>query len=499
MHADEAVHADKLGTLLEGGGYAYDPTEYHGPTLYYLTLPAAWLRGQAQYADLDEVTLRGVPAVMGVALVAAHLAARSFLGAWPTALAALLAALSPAMVFYSRYYIHETLLVCFSFLFLYAAGRYLRRPAPGWAMLSGVAAGLMQATKETAPIALGCAVLAVAATRLAEGRSRGETRRVRPRDAALALAAGVAVAGLLFTSFLSRPAGALDALRTYGTWLERARTASWHVHPWHYYLGLLVRAPAEGTPLWSEAVVLLLAAAIVAAGWSGRGVPGADRGALRFIAFYALSMLVVYSAIPYKTPWCLLGFHHGLILLAGAGAAWLARGPATVFGRLLVAAALAAALAQLGWQARAGSVRFAADPRNPYVYAHTLPDVFAVARRLEELAASHPAGRAMPIQIVSRENLWPLPWYLRDLPGVRWWNAVSDDAPAAPVVVITAEVQPDLVRRLYEVPPPGERELYVPIFDGPVSLRPGLPLRGYASRGLWERFRRRTAPAGTPP
>jgi hypothetical protein len=30
MQADEAVHADKLGTLLEGGGYAYDPTEYHG-------------------------------------------------------------------------------------------------------------------------------------------------------------------------------------------------------------------------------------------------------------------------------------------------------------------------------------------------------------------------------------------------------------------------------------------------------------------------------------
>ena len=45
MHADEAVHADKLGTLLEGGGYAYDPSEYHGPTLYYLTLPSAWLEG----------------------------------------------------------------------------------------------------------------------------------------------------------------------------------------------------------------------------------------------------------------------------------------------------------------------------------------------------------------------------------------------------------------------------------------------------------------------
>ena len=109
MHADEAVHADKFGTLLEGGGYAYDPSEYHGPTLYYLTLLSAWLRGERRYVEIDEVTLRSVPAALGVALVAAHLGARGFLGTAGAAIAALLAAISPAMVFYSRYFIHETL------------------------------------------------------------------------------------------------------------------------------------------------------------------------------------------------------------------------------------------------------------------------------------------------------------------------------------------------------------------------------------------------------
>jgi len=42
MHGDEAVHADKFGDLLESGVYAYDPNEYHGPTLNYLTLVPAW-------------------------------------------------------------------------------------------------------------------------------------------------------------------------------------------------------------------------------------------------------------------------------------------------------------------------------------------------------------------------------------------------------------------------------------------------------------------------
>ena len=31
MHADEAILADKFGTLLETGRWRYDPGDYHGP------------------------------------------------------------------------------------------------------------------------------------------------------------------------------------------------------------------------------------------------------------------------------------------------------------------------------------------------------------------------------------------------------------------------------------------------------------------------------------
>jgi hypothetical protein len=47
-----------------------------------------------------------------------------------------------------------------------------------------------------------------------------------------------------------------------------------------------------------------------------------------------------------------------------------------------------------------------------------------------------------------------------------------------------------LVRRLYDLPPPGERELYVGIFEKPVELRPQVELRGYAAKTLWDDFRR---------
>jgi uncharacterized protein (TIGR03663 family) len=496
MHADEAIHADKFGTLLEGGGYAYDPAEYHGPTLYYLTLLPAWLRGQRRYAEVDEVTLRSVPAVLGVALVALHLAARKVLGGAGAVLAALLAAVSPAMVYYSRYFIHETALVFFSFGALLAAGRYLRAPAAGPALVGGACAGLMLATKETAVLALACMAPAFAVALRARRGTAADGPRVGVanvgRHLMLAALAAAIVWAAIFSALLTRPQGMVDALRAYGNYLDRARTASWHIHPWTYYLALLVHFPADGTPYWTEGAILLLSLAGAVAAWRPAAT-GADAAALRFLAVYGFLLATVYSSIPYKTPWCLLGFLHAAILLAGAGGAFLLRALPRGAPRALGVALLAGAAGHLAWQAFVGSFRLAADPRNPYVYAHTSADVFEIAARVRDLARPRADGTAVPVQIISGENLWPLPFYLRGLPGIEWWTGVSESAPTAPVVVLTPDMEPALVRKLYDLPPPGQRELYVSIFEHPVSLRPGLELRGFAANGLWDEYRRAQA------
>lgn len=494
MHADEAVHADKFGTLLEGGGYVYDPSEFHGPTLYYLTLVPAGLQGARRYVDVDEVTLRSVPAALGVALVAAHFGAGAFLGPSAALAAALLAAVSPAMVFYSRDYIHETALVFFTFGALLGTGWYLHRPRAKAALLTGACAGLMHATKETAVLALGSLVAALVLT-LAVDRWRGEgappvRAQVAGRDLALAALAAVAVAAILSSSFFTHPGGIPDSVRTYGLYLDRARAASWHFHPWDYYLRLLAHFPSRGTPFWTEGLILALALVGGVSGWIGRCASGADPRVVRFLGFYTALLLALYSAIPYKTPWCLLGFLHGMILLAGAGAIFLVRSCGGGAARTVVVALLGAASAHLAWQARQASFAFAADPRNPYVYAQTSTDVFTIVERLREVARAHPDGVSLPVQVVSRENLWPLPWYLRAFSHVAWWNGVSDQARTAPVVLLTPDMEPALVRRLYEVPPPGERELYVSLFDRPVELRPRVEIRGYVAHRLWEDVRR---------
>ena len=65
MHGDEAVQAGKSGDLLEKGIYRYDPDEFHGPTLYYLSLLPMWLSSARTLVETNEATFRIVPVASG--------------------------------------------------------------------------------------------------------------------------------------------------------------------------------------------------------------------------------------------------------------------------------------------------------------------------------------------------------------------------------------------------------------------------------------------------
>ena len=105
-----------------------------------------------------------------------------------------------------------------------------------------------------------------------------------------------------------------------------------------------------------------------------------------------------------------------MILLAGVGAAWLlqlANQRSLRFGLGLL---LLVGAGQLAWQARMANTTYAADQRNPYVYAQTSPDLLNLVCRVEALAQEHPQGRNMLVKVMAPDgDYWPLPWYLRDL------------------------------------------------------------------------------------
>ena len=127
MHGDEANQAYKAGLkLFEEGVYLYDPGDHHGPSLYYLTLPILALSGARTFAETTESEYRLLPVLFGIGLVLLLWPLGAGLGRAAAVVAAVLTALSPAMVFYSRYYIQETLLVFFTLATILAVWRYMQ-------------------------------------------------------------------------------------------------------------------------------------------------------------------------------------------------------------------------------------------------------------------------------------------------------------------------------------------------------------------------------------
>ena len=478
MHNDEAVNAIKFGQLWEHGQYKYDPNEHHGPTLIYATLAQARLTGAPGFDRLSEARLRMVTVVFGVGLILLLPLLTDGLGRNGVLWAALFTAVSPAFVFYSDYFIHEALLVFFTLLALGAGWRYWRSRKIGWALLAGVGFGLMDATKETFVIALAAAVFAVVLNQIwnrlidASGPPvRAE--RLKTGHMVALLGAWGAVAFLLFSSFFTNPSGPLDSLRTYVPWLNRAEGNSPHLHPWFFYFHrLLFFHPGKG-PVWSEALILCLALVGAIAGFRRRQLDGAQASLIRFLAFYTLGLSAFYSFLAYKTPWCLMGFWHGAILLAGVGAAVLLRAVGRPELRAAVCVLVLAGAAHLGWEAWALDTKYPADQRNPYVYAQTSPDILNLVSKVESIAAVTPHPDQLVIKVMApEEDYWPLPWYLRRFPNVGWWNEVPAD-PYSPIMIVSAKLHAGL----------DEKKTHLMV--GYFQLRPNVFFELYVEKQLW--------------
>jgi uncharacterized protein (TIGR03663 family) len=476
MHHDEANQAIRFGLLLEDGDYRYDPQDHHGPTLYYMTLPFAWARGQFTLAALDERTLRMVPALFGAGLLLLFLTLAAAIGRPAAAAAAALAAVSVPLVYYSRFYIQESLFAFFALAFLVAAGRYALRPRTAAAYWAGVLGGLTFATKETSfivlPVAGVASVLAMRlATDLPERRVLGA--RTLTRHALVAVAGAAIPVLLLYSAFFRHPAGVLDALGALPIYLSRGVEPGVHAHPWFYYLKTLAWS-ASGGVAWTEGLVLVLAAA------------GIVRAFVRrefwplCLSVYAVATMAVFSAVAYKTPWNLLPFYSPLVLVAGVGAAALLDVAPSRAARAVVVLVLAAATWQLAAQSARANFRYPADERNPYVYAQTTRDYLRLAARVHDLTAVHPDGRDMLVAVVAAPHeQWPFPWYARDLPHVGYWvDAASATTLGAFPIIVASQEQAAAVDAAV-----GER--YVSEYYG---LRPGVLIALYVEAGLWERF-----------
>ncbi len=412
MHTDEAVNAYIVGQLLAGQKYTYDPQDRHGPALAALALPLVRLQGAKTFAELTEAELRRTPVVAGTVTILLFAAAAEIFGFVPCLIAALLFACAPLTVYYDRYFIHESLFVAATFGLILCGWYAYKRPSAKLAALAAACAAVMLACKETAVLHFAALALAALLYWLWNLRRRRPSVAWRPWTVSTAVVVFLLLSVALFTWFGTNWS-ALSALGHAVPNFAARAGGEGHAQPFWYYAFLLTGG-RSGALICAVACIGLLLA-----------VRKREASPFALLAYYAVFVFVLYSAIPYKTPWLALNFWLPIALLAGLAVASLGRVPVkrpavrvTLRAACLVAAAAAAVL--IAHDTRQLVFLDPAGEDNPYAYAHTSEDLLGLPTELAEMVRQE--GLASPRIAVIAADPWPLPWYLRKYAQVGYWQ-----------------------------------------------------------------------------
>lgn len=473
FHNDEGVNGWFLTNLMRHGTYTYDPANYHGPTLYYFALVASIVVG------LTDVAVRLVPVAAGLITIGLALAMRRWIGTAGSLLAAALLAVSPGWLYFSRYFIHEELLVCFTVALVYFVRRWAEERRTWQLVAAAASAALLFATKETAILTVAVLLIALACLPLYERirgrpvvvaqpaagrRSRGQPKQsldervfsslAQPgvgRDLAVAAVIFGVVYVLFYSSFLSNMNGIAASFGALAIWTTTGTED--HLHSIFTYVEWLLR---EELPITALAVL----GGIIAL-WSGR-----SRFAL-FLALWAFGLFAAYSLIGYKTPWLLLNFLVPMALVGGWGVEELWerwRG-----SRIAILGGCVVLLGVSTFQAVQLSFDDYDHDTNPYVYAHTVRDMNRLIADVDAAGAKLGTGADTHVTIMS-PDYWPLPWSWRNHPGVGFFGQVVGTV--EPIVIVKVDQEPTLA--------PDFVAAYVR--QGEYTLRPGVQLVLYFRR-----------------
>jgi len=434
-HFDEGVNGWFADRLRETGTFVYTPDNFHGPWHFYTVFLSQELLGRNLWALRLPVVLASVLTVPVFFLFA------RWFGRPAARWAAAAFAVSPAMVFYGRYSIHESWFVLFTMIFTWGAlALWRERDRAGlWAAVLGLTGMILN--KETYLIHAGSLALAglvfVWWGRVSQVRPpapRASSRGWTSRDAWLAGGVGIGLLVFFYSGNFFHPKGLLGPLLAVTAWTQTGAAGHGHekeayeLLPFlnYYWLALLARYewPALLGLVWS-----------VRYAWPGPAVP-------RLLAILGGGILLAYTLVPYKTPWCLIAILWPWFLFFGAAIGAAGRWWARTLALILLGASLAMTI-RLNFQ------QYENDAE-PYVYVQTYREIGRLTHPLRELAAADPRYFHTP-GVIYLESYYPLPWILGDFTNLAYPDreeGVPDPLPQADFYVIEAERADEVRPRL---------------------------------------------------
>ncbi len=458
------MQAYQLWELMETGHYKYDPEDKHGPILYYFSS----VLNKAVGIDASELThtqVRLLPILASIGLMILVLVGdRTIRGT--SLIAAALFALSPFPVIYSAYYVQEILFTLIGFLLLYSANDYWKLPNPMNAARLGIWVGLFFATKETAIIHVVAIGLAVVVIQDNAFEIKAWSDRLHLKQILFTLGSTAFIWVFFYSAAFSDFSGIVDSFKTFAIYAERSQGAG-HEKPFYYYLSIFWPHMGEGIR-WGEVPFLTLTAIGFFLLVRNSREPVRH---VRLSVLYGFACFVLYSIIPYKTPWLMLTSYVSFCLAAGFTLVTLFNRWTQAWARIAVVAVTLFVLRDQ-YQSTRLVERYAADSRNPYLYQHTSPQFKKLIERIGDLEALNPSSE-LAIAVGGSDNAWPLPWYLRNNGTIGYWQDPTD-APALDIVIAPIGTLPQTLN-----------ETHIAEYHG---LRENVVLECWIEKQLWDTF-----------
>ena len=427
FHHDESQDAYFSWILWTKGDYAYNPL-LHGPLRFYLTAAMYTLFGDSDF------TARLAPALMGTAMVAMPYFLREQLGRVAAFTAAVLLAIGPSYLYFSRFAREDIYFAAISFALLVVVFRFLDAPKRWQPAAIGALIALGFATKETMYITGFVAFTFFVLLFWRERGGRGDTwarvKSVGWEAWVWALAAFAVVFTLLFTVLLTNPPGLWDGL----------------YESLHYWLGQHDVGRGGEKPYFYVVVLFSTEWPVIVLGLVGAVLAFRQPTVLRAFLVWAFALsLGIYSWAGEKFSWLVLHPLLPLILLAGLGVQWMWDNRRTTLGRVGLGLTVLVAL-YVPIASYLANAEHRADPREFLVSTQSSEAVKKVADEVREMARKNPK---LTVTVDSADGAtFPYAWYFRDLNVGYLDMSTASQPPPSDVLILTegsrARLEPQL-------------------------------------------------------
>ncbi len=376
-------------------------------------------------------------------------------------------AVSPACVFYGRYSIHESWLVLFNMLFIWALLGIWRYGTTKYLYTAFIGFAGMLITKETWIISLASVLLTFCVLFFwqkiipSQPMIPWARRQWTIKDFIGGVTIVVLAVIIFYSGFFHNFPGIPKFFEAFFDWFKTGfGEVSGHEKKAeqlgffnYYWLDLIARYE------WPALLGLLACFPLIGRASSQR----------RFLAIYAGGVICAYSIIPYKTPWLIISLLWPFFLLFGGGIEDLLKyfQRSTIsfsFRKIFLLGFLSLPILVSLFICVRLNFFHATDEKEPYVYVQTYPEIRIFTD--PPLALARKDSRNYNLRgMILLESYYPIPWILGDFLHVGYYHKPNQ----WPKVV-----DADFIATLNSEAPEVEKRMHEPYYKRNFRLRSGM-------------------------